>query len=294
MQDNLYFRNLILEDIPAVNEIVKDNWDGHDYMPRVIDRWITQAGATVFGAFEDPEMTRLIGVARVRWLFEDVAWLEGGRVAPDRQKTGVGKALLQHALEIAKDGGARIARYDTGMENEGSIKLAKEFGFEQIDFMHLLIASTVNLLLEDLIDGGNTSIRAISTEIALTAYENIENPPNEMLCAGFVWIPRTLEHFTSRRLTFLRNDGAILLILDRDDEAMAETPPENERWFVVHGSVEDAADLVKYQAKKIADQVGIDRIDVFCPDAIMQAIMDLGFGYEEGLPGGTLLYEKIL
>ncbi|HME51761.1 MAG TPA: GNAT family N-acetyltransferase [Candidatus Lokiarchaeia archaeon] len=294
MEARLYFRDLVLDDIPAVKELVKDIWDGHDYMPRVIDRWVSQNEATVFGAFEDEAMTQLVGIARVRWLFDDMAWLEGGRVAPDLQKTGIGKALAQHSIEIAKDGGARIARYDTGMENEGSIKLAKQFGFQQIDFMHQVTANPANLSIENMTDGEHGDIRAISAEDALLAYESIENPPNDMLCAGFVWMPRTIEHFTSRRLTFIRNDSAILLVLDRDDDAMAETPPDNERWFVVYGQAAAAAGLVRYQSNVLMNESGIDRIDVFCPEGLLQSMLDIGFGYEEGIPGGTLLFEKIL
>ncbi len=38
----LYFRDLTKNDIPAILDISKDIWEGDDYIPDVIERWLNE------------------------------------------------------------------------------------------------------------------------------------------------------------------------------------------------------------------------------------------------------------
>ena len=76
----LFFRELTIEDIPKVLGISKDIWEGDDYVPLVIERWLQEKDCMNYGTFLDGEKNELIGFGRVKTYPNGVAWLEGGRV----------------------------------------------------------------------------------------------------------------------------------------------------------------------------------------------------------------------
>ena len=121
----LYFRDLVKEDIPAILDISKDIWEGDDYIPDVIERWLSEKDHLAYGTFLDKDMKELVGFGRVKMFSNGVAWLEGGRVKVSHQKKGIGREQLKYAIDYAIKVGARVAQYDTSSRNFGSISLAK-------------------------------------------------------------------------------------------------------------------------------------------------------------------------
>ena len=81
----LFFRDLTEKDIPAILDISKDIWEGDDYIPDVIKKWLNEDDKLVYGAFLEIEMKELIGFGRVKMFSNGVAWLEGGRVKITRR-----------------------------------------------------------------------------------------------------------------------------------------------------------------------------------------------------------------
>ena len=96
---NIYFRELIFDDIPAVRDICIDMWEGHDYVPYVIEDWLNDKDSSNFGAFLDEAKKKLVGFSRVKIYNKKLAWFEGGRVKKSFQKQGIGKALAQYLLQ---------------------------------------------------------------------------------------------------------------------------------------------------------------------------------------------------
>jgi RimJ/RimL family protein N-acetyltransferase len=58
----------------------------------------------------------------------------GMMVAQDWRRRGIGKALLEQAVEWARDGGVRKIELHVFPHNEAAIKLYEEFGFEREGF----------------------------------------------------------------------------------------------------------------------------------------------------------------
>ena len=71
----LYFRELTNDDIPAVKDISKDIWDGYDYVPDVIEKWLQERKCMNYGTFTDEQKTEMVGFGRVKLYNKDLARL---------------------------------------------------------------------------------------------------------------------------------------------------------------------------------------------------------------------------
>jgi RimJ/RimL family protein N-acetyltransferase len=182
----LYFRRLVAADIPAVIDLTKDIWEGTDYMPNVIDRWIQHEKNYTFGAFSDQAMHEMIGVAQVRWFSPGVAWLEGGRVRPSAQKQGVGIQIAEHAIEHVRARGGKTCLYDTSSENHGSIAIAKRYGFIERDRVRVSILDSQNARFEQVNHPGKV-LKFLPAKEAIAAARRMPNPPREYISNG--WSP---------------------------------------------------------------------------------------------------------
>ena len=113
-------------DRDRVAEISRDVWDGHDYIPRVFDDWVTDAGST----FQAAELEgTVVGLHRLRPYGPGLVWYEGLRVASTHRRQGLARTMLASAIAEAKEQGFREMRLATG--NPGAAKLFEAAGFER-------------------------------------------------------------------------------------------------------------------------------------------------------------------
>jgi GNAT superfamily N-acetyltransferase len=112
-------------DRDRVLEISRDIWEGHDYIPRVFDRWVADAGAT----FQAAEIEGVVvGVQRLRPFAPGLIWYEGLRVASDRRRQGFARAMVASAVEEAREQGFREMRLAT--RDSPAINLFETAGFQ--------------------------------------------------------------------------------------------------------------------------------------------------------------------
>lgn len=74
------------------------------------------------------------GVCQLRfrhsvWTGADDCWLEDLFVSRDARRSGLGRALVNAALERARQGGCRRVELDTNEDNESAIGLYESLGF---------------------------------------------------------------------------------------------------------------------------------------------------------------------
>ena len=101
-------------DRERILEMTRDVWEGHDYIPRVFDEWIEDAGA----AFQAAEVDGVVvGLQRLRPYGPGLIWYEGLRVASTHRRQGVARAMLQSAITEAREQGFREMRLATGNPN---------------------------------------------------------------------------------------------------------------------------------------------------------------------------------
>ena len=114
-------------DRDRIEEMTREVFDGRDYLPRVFDRWVSDAGA----AFEAAEIDGVVvGVQRLRPFAPGLIWYEGLRVAPEQRRQGVARAMLSAAIDEAREQGFREVRLAT--RDEPAVKLFESAGFRRL------------------------------------------------------------------------------------------------------------------------------------------------------------------
>lgn len=114
-------------DRERVVEISRDIWDGHDYLPRVFDEWLMDAGA----AFQAAELEGVVvGVQRLRPIAPGLVWYEGLRVASTHRRQGFARAMIASAIADAREQRFREMRLGTG--NSDAVPLFESMGFRRL------------------------------------------------------------------------------------------------------------------------------------------------------------------
>jgi N-acetylglutamate synthase-like GNAT family acetyltransferase len=114
-------------DRARVVELTRDVWNGHDYVPRVFDDWVSDAGA----AFQAIELDGVVvGLQRLRPYSSGLIWYEGLRVASTHRRQGLARVMLRSAIAEAREQGFREMRLATA--NPAAAKLFEESGFERV------------------------------------------------------------------------------------------------------------------------------------------------------------------
>jgi len=287
----LYFRDLTKKDIPAILDISKDIWEGDDYIPDVIERWLNEKDNLAYGAFLEEEMKELIGLGRVKMFPNGVAWLEGGRVKITHQKQGIGRDLMKYAIDYAIQAGAKVAQYDTSSRNFGSKSLAKFHGFEEKKRMEVLECKTSELKLKV---SDFSDIRKLTNEEAKTLYKKMDIGPGDELNIGWSYIP--LSNLESKNSVWLTNSHAILQKIDVRSPDIPEKPSEKEIWIIVYGDPIAACKLISYTLSFEIDKEKIDLVELYCKAEGVKYVKELGFKDPswEDEPVAVVLYEKKL
>jgi GNAT superfamily N-acetyltransferase len=124
---DLVIRPVRPADRDRVVELTRDVWDGHDYVPRVFDDWVSDS-ASAFQAIELDGI--VVGLQRLRPYAPGLLWYEGLRVASSHRRQGLARHMLQSAIAQAREQGFREIRLATG--NPGAAQLFEEDGFVRL------------------------------------------------------------------------------------------------------------------------------------------------------------------
>ncbi len=124
---DLVMRPVRPADEDRVLEITKDIWEGRDYIPRVFDRWVSDAGAE----FQAAEVEGVVvGLQRIRPYAPGLIWYEGLRVASTHRRRGIARAMLDNAIEEARQHGFREMRLAT--RDSPAVNLFESVGFRRL------------------------------------------------------------------------------------------------------------------------------------------------------------------
>jgi len=107
--------------------MTREVWEGRDYIPRVFDRWVADAGA----AFQAAEVDgQVVGLQRLRPYAPGLIWYEGLRVAASHRRQGVARVMLKSAIDEAREQGFREMRL--GTRDRPASALFESAGFHRI------------------------------------------------------------------------------------------------------------------------------------------------------------------
>ena len=124
---DLQLRPVRPADRDRVREITRDVWEGRDYIPRVFDSWVSDAGASFQAAEIEGE---LVGVQRLRPYAPGLVWYEGLRVAAAHRRQGIARAMLAASIEEARGHGFRQIRLAT--RDLPAVRLFESAGFGRL------------------------------------------------------------------------------------------------------------------------------------------------------------------
>jgi RimJ/RimL family protein N-acetyltransferase len=287
----VYFRELSKEDIPAINDISKDIWEGDDYVPDIIARWLEDDNCLNYGGFANNEMTEMIGFGRVKFFPNGIAWLEGGRVKSSEQKKGIGRELMRYAIDYARDHGSQYAQYDTASENEGSIALARYFGFKRKKSMECVVCQKKNLKILDERDS-TFDITQINAEQARKEYKNYNIGPGDEINIGWSYIPS--QYIKDKGSSWFTLKDAILQKREFPSHEIGESPGLNEIWLITYGNPVNCSYLIKNVILSELQRQDVEYFAVFCNPDVVEIIKAYGFSYWENKTIRVVLFEKEL
>ncbi|MHA2048350.1 MAG: GNAT family N-acetyltransferase [Promethearchaeota archaeon] len=287
---NVYFRELTTDDIPAIKEISKDIWEGEDYIPHVIENWLEDKNCMNYGSFLDKDRKKMVGFGRVKLFSKEIAWLEGGRVKAGNQKTGIGRKMIQYALDYALSVRVNRAQYSTSSKNIGSKALAKYFRFREKKQMNVLDAEKGDILQ---FDPPQLKVKKLAAREAKDQYRHFDIGEGDEISKG--WSYKPLKYISDGDGEwYSSNSRAILQKIKIKSISMEEGPEEDDVWLIVYGESDVAYNLVLHTLHEEFTEGKSKNYSVFCTPETAILMKKIGFDYHEGEPYGVILFEKIL
>jgi ribosomal protein S18 acetylase RimI-like enzyme len=270
------------DDREAVLAFCARTWDDGDYIQDVWDDWLgDQRGALLIATLDDQP----VGIAHLRMMSPEEAWIEGVRVDPAARRQGVARRLISQTLVAAHERGATIARYLTSSDNVASQQLFDRFGFVRVaEVIHYRAPS-----LEESERGENTvSLTRASAVDAERLWVWLERSNLTPLNGGLEiheWAAQALtearlrEHLAAGRVWTLEEweSVAALAIVEPDN---ADNTPILSVWYA-DGSA-DALGRMGVALRALARAESLPRVELWLPDLlILRDAMD-GAGFTQG------------
>lgn len=129
MAEGVLVRRGRAEDTPAMLEITRHVWDGHDYVPRVWTSWLSDNQGVLLVAERGGTIA---GFQHIAVHPDGSAWMEGIRVRDDLQGSGVGTRLLAAGIDWARFNALTAVRLSTAGANPASNRMAERAGFRTV------------------------------------------------------------------------------------------------------------------------------------------------------------------
>jgi ribosomal-protein-alanine N-acetyltransferase len=127
----VFFRPMQLHDVPVVAAIDQVSfpspWSESTYRQELR----TNQAAHLYVAEQHSELkgtAEIVGYIGF-WYIVDEVHISTIAVHPDRRRLGIGRMILNHALEQARAMGAELATLEVRESNSGAIQLYRAFGF---------------------------------------------------------------------------------------------------------------------------------------------------------------------
>jgi ribosomal protein S18 acetylase RimI-like enzyme len=276
------------EDREAVLAFCARTWDDGDYIQYVWDDWLADRdGALLVATLAG----RPVGLAHLRMMSPDEAWIEGVRVDPEMRRRGVARRLISRTLAAAQERGASVARYFTDSDNVASQQLFDRFGFVRVaEIRHF----TADSLDADAREADGILLAHATERDAERIWAWLEQSNLAPLNGGLEiheWAAQALtesrlrEHLAAGRVWTLDELGglAALAVVERaeGEPDSPDDPPTLSVWYC-DGSA-DALGRVGVALRALARAQAAPRVELWLPDAlILRDAMDgAGFSAHE-------------
>lgn len=229
-------RPALERDLGEIRDFCKTIWDGHDYVPDVIDDWLRDPqGIFAVAEYEG----RAIACSKITLLAEGQWWLEGFRVNPAYQGLKVGSLIHHYVDQWWVEKGDGILRLMTSSKNKSVHHLCELTGFSKLYEVHGYKAEPLEGGAEEFTSAAS-SAQDLPTVIAFARKSPSLRITNHI--GDFGW--RAVDPTQNRALTFLfadvsdlannffwwRKDRGLLIVWDDSD-------PEEEKYTMGIGVI---------------------------------------------------------
>jgi GNAT superfamily N-acetyltransferase len=291
--DELIFRLASPADRTPILEIAAQTWEGDDYIPDVIDEWLSSEAASLVVAESDGVV---VGVARYDRTFPRYAWFEGLRVDPAYTGRGIAKAITGHLLELARADQVERIGLSTYMDNYASQKVSAAFGFSKVIGFAACSAGAK--------DAQHFAARSERVEVVPVAETIAIVRESEALSAGAGFLPHSwrfcpfargpelaIGHMTHR--LGIREDGRLAALLCIGDH----TPhgPASFSLDFLEGEPEALTEVVRHGLSLITGEKYVEAM-IPCRDGVALPTLDVlkavGFEPWNGGREDVLVFER--
>jgi GNAT superfamily N-acetyltransferase len=115
------------DDATSIALWTRDTFEWGDYVAERLPSWVEDPDSMPMVTVDGEDMP--IAVANVTMVSPSEAWLEGARVHPDHQRSGLGSALNRAGTSWARQRGARVARLATASDNTAAQRQVEALGY---------------------------------------------------------------------------------------------------------------------------------------------------------------------
>jgi RimJ/RimL family protein N-acetyltransferase len=216
----LNFRPGKPEDLPAVQELCKDVWNGYDYMPREWERLLQETGSTFYVA--ETEQGQMAGFYGLQLFAEEdnkTGWWRGVRVGTPFRGKGIASRMVAHAIAECQRRGLQRFRYATADDNVPMHNVAERYNFRYVSpFTYAGSSSEIPPYMP----ASGLTTRPLSTDEAGIAWEFITHSQSwqtgeQLYCDWWSWIKLTLPRLEK----FLAENGVVGCFEGEKLEALA-------------------------------------------------------------------------
>lgn len=213
----LVCRPALAQDTPAMQEITRTIWDGHDYVPREWGHWLGDAS----GCLAVAELGgRVVGLARLTQFSEQDWWDQALRVHPEFRGQGIASHLHEYLLDCWQRVGRGILRLTTTADRFPVHHLAERSGFARIGEFTFFAAPAIRdqphhftpLVVED----GEAALAIIQNSPLMDLQYGLLNWGWEWTSPELKWV---LEAIDKGHAWWWKNrQGLLLAYIDDGDE----------------------------------------------------------------------------
>lgn len=274
-------RNARPEDREVVLAFSTNTWEWGDYIEYVWDEWLHDPQGALFVATVDDKP---VGVAHMRMLNKNEAWLEGMRVDPAFRRQGLASTLFNAQIAEAKRRGATIARLITESTNTASLSLIERGFMRRVGAYAPYHASPVTIAPRQQY-GLETPTLATANDIDdIINYLNVSNifpAVGGLYYRGFTALSITSDLLTEK---IAAQQVYLLHRWDRLDGLAIAEPHEGRRGKhlftgYIDGTTESIS-LIAYALRRQLPDLGLEHVSANVPDLIMVRDAFTGAEYE--------------
>ncbi|HEV2582881.1 MAG TPA: GNAT family N-acetyltransferase [Ktedonobacteraceae bacterium] len=269
------------EDREAVLVFCRETWEWGDYIADVWDTWLHDENGALLVAVKEGKP---VGIANLRMLNAQEAWMEGMRVDPAFRQQGVASALFDAQIAEARRRGASTARLITNSTNTSAIRLIERTPMRRVG-AYAIYETGQPATDSKRTYGLETPVLATPEDIdEVIDYLNVSNifpSVGGLYYQGFTAFTITAglieQKITAGQIYLLRRWQRL------DGLVMCETREWREGRHLFIGYIDgttESISLLAYALRAMLPQLGLEKAQAHIPDLMMVRDAFVGAEYE--------------